>query len=338
MPARNDAPTIKDVARAAGVSVSTVSRVLNNKADVSPSAREAVRRALALTSYTASPIARSLVGGKTRLIGLYAGDPTQEYAAGLCSGVFDTCEAAGYGVLWFATDFTSQEQSVPLLRTLIDGLIVVSPTLDSEAEIARLESGRPVVLIEPSSQQAAHVSVTVSNQAGAAEATRYLLGLGHRRIGFVTGRLNRPSSHERLAGFREAMAEAEAPVDDTLIVEGAFDQESGLAAGRYLLSLPERPTAIFASDDAEAFGVLWAAREAGLRVPDELSVVGFDDVPMAERVQPALTTVRQPLREMGQRAARILIDWVDGSVPEPRQQVFPAHLVVRESCAPARAT
>ena len=150
MPARNDAPTIKDVARAAGVSVSTVSRVLNNKADVSPSAREAVRRALALTSYTASPIARSLVGGKTRLIGLYAGDPTQEYAAGLCSGVFDTCEAAGYGVLWFATDFTSQEQSVPLLRTLIDGLIVVSPTLDSEAEIARLEraqidSDAPVV-------------------------------------------------------------------------------------------------------------------------------------------------------------------------------------------------
>lgn len=333
-------PTIKDVARAAGVSVATVSRVVNGTGSVSAKTREAVDRALADSAYTASPIARSLAGGRTGLVGLCAHQPTHEYAAGLVAGMLEACEAAGYGVLWFSPRRPDERRSRRPLETLPDGVIVLSPTIESDTELAWLDERRPIVHIEPLAaamplvERGDIVCVTAANHDGAADATRHLLKLGHRRIGFVTGPTARSSSVERLAGHAAALAEAGLALDPELTVPGDFDPASGFAAGRRLLALPQPPTAIVASDDSEAFGVLWAAHEAGAHVPHDLSVVGFDDVPMAEQVNPPLTTVRQPLRAMGQRAADLLIAWVErGEKPTPNRQVLPAQLVVRASTA-----
>ncbi|HET8523803.1 MAG TPA: substrate-binding domain-containing protein, partial [Thermomicrobiales bacterium] len=151
------------------------------------------------------------------------------------------------------------------------------------------------------------------------------------------GRIYLSSARERLEGFRATLAAAGISLDPSLIEEGHYDQESGLAAARRLLARPFRPTAIMASNDQEAFGVLTAAREAGLRVPEDLSVVGFDDVPMAEHVHPPLTTVHQPLSEIGRSAAEMLINWVEGVPPEPRRIVLPTKLIIRDSCAPPSA-
>lgn len=334
-------PTIKDVARAAGVSVATVSRVVNGTGSVSPEAREAVGRALAATAYTASPIARSLAGGRTGLVGLCAHQPTHEYAAGLIAGMLEACETAGYGVLWFSPRRPDERRSRRPLETLPDGVIVVSPTIESEEELAWLDTRRPIVHIEPLAAATPLVErgelacVTAANHDGAADATRHLLDLGHRRIGFVTGPTARSSSVERLAGHAAALADAGLGLDPSLVVEGNYDLASGFAAGRHLLALPHPPTAIFASDDTEAIGVVWAAHEAGRHVPNDLSVIGFDDMPMAEQASPPLTTMHQPLRAMGQRAAEMLIAWIEqGERPVPNRQVLPTHLVVRASTRP----
>jgi LacI family transcriptional regulator len=333
MPSKRGYATIADVAQAAGVSVSTVSRVINSKGDVSPRAREAVRQAMAATSYSASPIARSLVGGKTRLIGLHGRQLTDDYAAAVVRGVLDVAEASGYGVLLFAGGSGGHHGAAPLLRTLPDGVLVVSPTVGAEFDPAPCDGGQPVVFVERRDRDTEWAGVTATNREGTVELTNYLLGLGHRRIGFITGRVYLSSARERLEGFRVTLAAAGVQLDPSLIEEGHYDQESGLVAARRLLARSERPTAIMASNDQEAFGVLTAAREAGLGVPDDLSVVGFDDVPMAEHVHPPLTTVHQPLYEIGRSAADMLINWVEGAPPEPRRIVLPTRLVIRGSCA-----
>jgi LacI family transcriptional regulator len=333
MPSKRGYATIADVAQAAGVSVSTVSRVINGKGDVSPRAREAVLQAMADTSYTASPVARSLVGGKTRLIGLHGRQLTDDYAAAVVRGVLDVAEASGYGVLLFAGGSGGQHGTAPLLRTLPDGVLVVSPTVGAEFDPDPCDGGQPVVFVERRDRDREWAGVTATNREGTAELTSYLLGLGHRRIGFITGRIYLSSARERLESFQATLAAAGVPLDPSLIEEGHYNQESGFAAARRLLDRPDRPTAIMASNDQEAFGVLNAAREAGLRVPDDLSVVGFDDVPMAELVHPSLTTVRQPLYEIGRSAADMLIHWVEGLPPEPRRIVLPTQLMIRSSCA-----
>jgi LacI family transcriptional regulator len=335
MPSKRGYATIADVARAAGVSVSSVSRVINGKGDVSAQTREAVLRAMAATSYAASPVARSLVGGKTRLLGLHCRQLTDDYAAGVIRGVLDVAEAAGYGVLLFAGGAGGHDGTAPLLRTLPDGVLVISPTMDAAFDPGS-DGNRPVVFVERRERDGDWAGVTVTDADGEAELTRYLLDLGHRRIGYITGRLYLSSARARLASFKATLAAAAVPLDEDLIVEGHYDQSSGLAAARHLLALSDPPTAIVAANDLEAFGVLRAAHEAGVRVPDQLSVVGFDDVPMAEHVHPPLTTVHQPLDEIGRAAAEMLIRWVEGTPPDPRQVVLATRLVIRGSgAAPA---
>lgn len=336
MPSKNGHTTIVDVARAAGVSISTVSRVLNDRGDVSPRARDAVRAALATTRYTASPIARSLVGARTRLIGLHARRLTDDYTGALIHGILEFTEAAGYGLLILATGPDGATPTGPLIETLPDGLLVLSPLVDEAPEPGPRAGGRPVVLIEQRGT-GRDVGVTATHRVGEAEATRHLVALGHRRIGFVAGTPIHSTSRERLDGFRDALAEAGIRFDPGLVAPGWNDRDSGLAAGRRLLALPDRPTAIVASNDLEAVGVLGAAREAGLRVPDDLSVVGFDDLPLARHTHPPLTTVHQPLAAMGRRAAEMLIGWVEGAEPVPSRVVLPTRLVVRESSGPPPA-
>ena len=334
MPSKNGHATIVDVAHAAGVSVSTVSRVLNGKGDVSPRARAAVRATLATTGYTASPIARSLVGARTRLIGLRSRRLADDYTGALVRGILDATEAAGYGLLLFTAGGERGNPAAPLLGTLPDGLLVVSPPPRTDDDAAPTGSVRPVVFLEQWGTDDAGPGVTAANREGEAAATRHLLALGHRRLGFVAGPASVASSRERLDGFHAALAAAGLTADPDLIAPGRNDHDGGLVAGRALLRRPDPPTAVLANNDLTAVGVLRAAREAGLRVPEDLSVVGFDDLPPAAHAHPPLTTVRQPLAEMGQHAAAMLIAWVEGTPPEPRRIVLPTTLVVRESCGP----
>ncbi len=333
MAGRDGIATIRDVARIAGVSVSTVSRVINGRADVAATTRQAVLAAMEEVSYTVSPVALSLVGAPTRLIGVLARHLSEEFSSALLRGILEVGEQEGYDVLLTAS-LRSSNQTSALMRSVCDGLVIVSPGLDMEPDLALIEKGRPVVFFEHPNHSPESVVVTTTNREGERELIHYLIGLGHRRIGFVAGRMSLPSSRERLEGYQEALGEAGISLDPELIVEGSYDRQSGLLAGRRLLGLAERPTAIAASNDLEAFGVLRAAQEAGLQVPEQLSVAGFDNIPMSEHVHPPLTTVHQPMYEMGLQAARMLICWIEGERPEPSQVVLPAHLVLRASCGP----
>ncbi|MFM9107167.1 MAG: LacI family DNA-binding transcriptional regulator [Chloroflexota bacterium] len=309
-------PTITDVARAAGVSVSTVSRVINGKGEVSRQAADAVRRAMAEVGFTASPVARSLVGAQTRLIGLQARNLGDDYVSTILRGVTRAAEDAGYGLLLFGGSADAGNPAADLVRTMPDGLLVISPVLDEEPA-------------------AASAGVMAANRAGAGEAVRALVALGHRRIAMIAGTPEFTSSRDRLAGYRDALAEAGIPWDDDLVAPGCNDRDSGLVAARRLLDLPDRPTAIFASNDLEAVGALTAARERAIPVPEALSVIGFDDSPAALHTAPPLATVHQPLAEMGRRAVAMLVDWIAGNPPAEPLLVLPTHLVMRESAGPA---
>ncbi len=326
-------PTITDVARAAGVSVSTVSRVINGKSEVSRAAEEAVRRAMAEVGFTVSPVARSLVGAQTRLIGLHARSLGEDYVSTILRGVAQAAEDAGYGLLLFGGSTDTENPAAALVRTMPDGLLIISPVLDEEQ--ATWPADRPVVVIEPRADGVA--GIMADNRVGAAEAVRALIALGHRRIAMITGKPGFTSSRDRIVGYRDALAEAGIPFDPDLVAPGWNDRDSGLAAARQLLALPDRPTAIFASNDLEAVGALTAARELGIPVPDALSVIGFDDSPAALHTAPPLATVHQPLAEMGRRAVAMLVDWIAGQPPAEPLLVLPTHLVMRDSAGPAPA-
>ncbi len=335
--ARSKRATIGDVARAAGVSVSTVSRVINNKQDVSEQTREAVLSAMEATGFVSSPIARSLVGARTRVLGIYIRYIAQEFSMDLLSGIVDASEQAGYGTVFFAGEGALRSPGAALISTMPDGLLVVSPGFEAAPPSPWPSTERPVVFVEPPDEDSEGVVVTITNREGERELTRYVLELGHRLIGYVAGPPSIPSSRERLEGFRAALAEHGLEPDPGLIAEGGFKQVGGYEAGRRLLSLIPRPTAIIASNDYEAFGVLQAARELGLEVPADLSVAGFDDVRSAQLVHPSLTTVHQPLYEMGQKAVELLVSWIEsGEGPAPQRFTLPTRLVIRESCAPIR--
>jgi LacI family transcriptional regulator len=330
--------TIIDVARAAGVSVSTVSRVINGKGEVSEKTALAVRGAMTEVGFTASPVARSLVGARTRLIGLHARNIGDDYVSSVLRGVARAVEEAGYGLLLFGGSAGDENPAAGLVTTLPDGLLVISPGLDEEPD--RWPDDRPVVFVEPRS--AGVPGVMADNVTGAAAAIEHLLALGHCRIGIVRGRPELSSSRDRLAGYEAALAWAGIPIDPDLIAPGNNDRDSGLAAGRQLLALADPPTAIFATNDLEAVGVLTAARDLGIPVPNGLSVVGFDDQPPAQHTVPALTTIHQPLAEMGRRAVAMLLDWIAGTPPADQPDgalvMLPTHLVIRDSAGPAPAS
>lgn len=329
--------TIVDIARAAGVSISTASRAINGRPGVSKRAREAVAAAIDTFSYTVNPAARSLVGARTRLLGLQARNLAVEFSSEIIRGVFEVSEHAGYGVLLFASDAGPGSPTAPLLRTLPDGYLIVVPGLEAESDqpiAIPTHPNRPTVLVEAGQADSSVATVTVTNRAGTMELVRYLIGLGHRRIGFITGRMSVPASRQRLDGYYAALAEAGIAAADELVYFGRFAEDDGVTATRRFLGLATRPSAIVASNDVEAFGVYRAAQEAGLRVPDDLSVAGFDDIMMARLVYPPLTTVHQPLERMGRRAAEMLIAWIEGTPPDPAQVVLPTELIIRGSCTP----
>jgi LacI family transcriptional regulator len=221
-----------------------------------------------------------------------------------------------------------------MVRGLADGLLIVLPR-EPEAILSSLrQRDFPYVLIDQIGIDETDLSVTAANIHGGYEATRHLIELGHRRIGIVTGWMDMIAARHRLDGYRAALADYNILYDESLVIEGDFAQSSGFHGANQLLDLPQPPTAIFASNDESAMGVIDAARIRGLKIPDDISVIGFDDVPMAAISIPKLTTVRQPLREIGQCAAQMLLDFIQKPEEMQSSVILPTNLVIRESTAP----
>ncbi len=328
--------TIFDVAREANVSYSTVSRVINNKG-VSAEKRERVLRAMAELGYVANLQARRLAGGKSHIIGLLVHSLTVEYFGEIARGVDDELAAVQYDLMLYTTHRRKGRESAyvtRLTRNLVDGLLLVLPR-NAEAYLETLRQRRfPHVLVDHQGVDFEAPSVGATNWQGGYDGTRYLIELGHRRIGFITGDMTIRCARDRLDGYKQALSDAGLPIDPALICAGDFFQPRGRLCANELLDLAQPPTAIFASNDVSAFGVMEAVRSRGLRIPDDVSVLGFDDIPQAAQVHPALTTVRQPLAEMGRVAVQLLFTYIKEPAAPIKRLELPTELVVRQSCQP----
>ncbi len=327
--------TIRAIAEEAGVSVPTVSRVLNGRDDVAPATRERVEELLHRHGYVRRT---SRLRPSARLVDLVFNDLDSPWAVEIIRGVEDVAHAAGVGTVVSAIHRKSRSARKWLqnLRARAsDGVILVTSTLESPmlAELHRLSV--PMVVVDPAGGPTLDApTIGATNWAGGLSATEHLLSLGHRRIGFIAGPRRLLCSRARLDGYRAGLDAAGIAVDEELIKEGDFYQASGFENGLSLLKLDEPPTAIFASSDQMAFGVYEAVRRRGLRVPDDVSVVGFDDLPEVQWASPPLTTVRQPLAEMGALAARTVLRLAAGEEIESPRVELATTLIVRESSAP----
>ncbi|MDT9686807.1 LacI family DNA-binding transcriptional regulator [Streptomyces sp. P9(2023)] len=319
--------TIADVARQAGVSKTTVSRVLNTRTEVDSATAARVREVINVLGYVPSSGAVGLARGSSRTIGMLTPSLTWPWMGEVLQGVVDTVEAAGYGLLLFTCNRGADSVrhfAGQVSARAFDGLLVVEPenTLDTIEAMHR--RGLPVVLIDDRGQHPAFPSVATTNRAGGAAAARHLLGSGRTRPLVVTGRRDFGCVRDRLAGFREVL-----PTE--LVVAGEFTEETGRSAVRRALDGGWDFDGVFAHNDLIAAGVLRALREAGRSVPDDVAVVGFDDIPMARHTEPPLTTIRQPMHRMGETAARMLLAGLGGEPVTREPVVLPTELVVRRS-------
>lgn len=330
-------PTIRDIARLAGVSTATVSRTLMQPKMVAEETRVQVLRAVAAAGYTPNLLARSLRRREAGAILVLVRDIVNPFYPEIFRGVEQAARRLGFNVLMGNTDGDSARERDYLRLVLscrADGMIVLTgrvPDLDDPA-VRRL----PIVLASEPVPGHDLPIVRIDNRAAAAEITRHLIGLGHRRIAHVTGPLDQAIARDRLEGWRAALVAAGLPAGDDLVVPGDFRVPSGIAAGRALLALPAPPTAIFVSNDEAAMGVLSAIHAAGFRVPEDISVAGFDDIPFAEAFDPPLTTIRQPRLAMGEQAMAMLHAMLEGSPPAQHAVTLPTELIIRRSTGPCR--
>jgi len=324
--------TIIDVARLAGVSVSTVSKVINDRYGVAPETYDKVMDIVADLGYESSLVASSLRRHSTNVIGILVPE-FEPFSTELLKGISSAAEGTGYELLAYSGNLEHNQvgwerRSLSRLAgTLIDGAVIVAPTATvTDATI-------PVVAVDPHTGRPGPSTVEADNVGGARAATQHLIDLGHRRIAHVRGRTDLVSAKLREQGYRQALEAAGIPFDPDLVRVGGYRAAETTDAARELLTLPHRPTAIFSANDLSAIRVLEIARELGLRVPEDLSVVGFDNVPEAANAVPALTTVAQPLHQMGAEAVRLLLELLRGRTDE-EHLLLPATLVVRASTAP----
>jgi len=334
-----DAVTIVDVAHEANVSYSTVSRVVNNKSYVKPETRERVLQAMNTLGYQANVQARSLAGGKTNVIGVMVRGIVGQYTAEIVRGIDDIIAGAGYDLMLYTTHQRTSRESAyvnGMVRGLAEGLLLILPEeLDRYGENLRRYQ-YPYVLIDHRSVTGEDHSIIVANYEGAYAAIQHLINLGHRRIGFLKGTMDIYSAVDRFAAYTQALSNNNIPYDPDLVRQGDFLHPTGFAMGGELLDLAQRPTAIFASSDMMALGVMDAARMRGLSIPADLSLIGFDDIPMAAATYPRLTTVRQPLEEMGRVAAQILLRAMKNPSLPSETVILGTELIIRDSTAPLK--
>ncbi len=336
-------PTLGAVASAAGVSLATVSKVLNGREDVAAGTRAQVQRLLDEHGYvpTAKRRPAGRPGSRHRTIGLVFDDFMSPYATELIRGVTDAGTDLGADVVVgrFSDGSAGDTNGIGWARRLVqagrDGVLVVTSDLSSRQFAGFGVAGLPLVVIDPVHvPQAAVTSIGATNWTGALTATEHLIDLGHRRIAYAGGPAGAAINQARQHGFRAAMENAGLPVDPALVVDGDFGFETGVVLADRLLAAGDRPTAVFAVTDVTAFGVIQAAHRAGLRVPEDLSVVGFDDTYMAAWSTPPLTTVHTPLQDMGRVAVRTLLRLIDGDTLDSHHVELATELVERESTAP----
>ena len=332
-------PTIDDVARLAGVSIKTVSRVFNQAPNVRQATRDRVVAAAEELDYRPNMSARQLASNRTFLVGLLYDEPNPEnendYVTAVQTGSLLACREHGYRLLINPSRADSPDllREVVGLQRQVDGFIVLEPLSDLPA-LNQLLLDKDVNCVRVSQRPVKGLpSISVADTDAADEMTEHLLELGHRRIGFVVGHPDHGQSHDRLAGYRRALARHDIEFDDDLVEQGYFDYESGRACARKLLSSVEPPTAIFASNDPMAMGVLSVAHAMGFHVPSELSVAGFDDSPMARHAYPPLTTVRQPIGEIARVATVELMKRLQGRSEGDSVHCLRAELVRRASTA-----
>jgi LacI family transcriptional regulator len=333
--------TIRDIARLSGVSIATVSRVINGRPDVATRTRDQVMAVMRAHDFVTNSSARALSVGRTGLVGFTIPLIGESYFADILSGATEALYEQGQRVVLCPTHH-EHDREVTLLERLMngttDGAIVLVPEESSE-ELRTLQAhGYPFVVADPRQPLDEGIpAVSATHAAGARAATEHLLALGHRRIGLITGTPGWTATEERLTGYGTALAAAGLSRAAELVVEGHFTTESGYAAALGLLDLAVPPTAIFASNDNMAVGAMRAVLERGLRVPDDISIVGFDDTELARNVFPRLTTVRQPLAELGRTVVSLLNRLIEGQRTEALRIELATRLVVRESTCPARA-
>jgi LacI family transcriptional regulator, galactose operon repressor len=325
---------MSDVAVLAGVSVATVSKVVNGRWGVAQATVDRVQQVIDQLGYEASLGAQSLRSHRTNVLGILVAE-FEPFSTELLKGVSSVVAQTEYELLAYAPGSRGsmvgwERRSLARLSgTLIDGAILVTPT------VVEAKQGVHVVAIDPHTGPTGMPTVDSDNFAGAILATKHLLGLGHRRIGFIGGRPDLESARLREAGFRRAMADARVSVDETFVRVGGYRIESAEGPARQLLSRPDRPTAVFAANDLSAIATVTAARGLGLTVPDDLSVIGFDNVPESALASPPLTTIMQPLQQMGAEALLLLVDLIAGVERETHVRL-PTELVVRASCTSPR--
>jgi len=338
------AVTIHDVAKKAGVSFKTVSRVLNNEANVSAETQEKVRKAISALQYSPSIAARVLAGSRSFLVGLLYDTPSSYYTHSVQMGALERCREAGFHLVLEKCSSEAPDAAASILvsikHTRLDGVILTPPLSDNQAVRESLvEQKIPHVLISPPKLEPGVSSVTMDDRRAAFDMTQYLISLGHRRIGFIKGLSRHGAAMLRLLGYEDALRSGGIELDEGLVKDGNFRFQSGADAAEQLLRQKERPTAIFASNDEMGAGAVATAHRLGISIPRELSVVGFDDVPYASITWPALTTVHQPIVEMGAAAAGLLIAGIQSRKSDPDAAVpsmsFQHEMKIRGSTGPA---
>ena len=332
MQRKKRAVTIQDVAKTAGVSVSTVSRVLNGRVDVASDTQGRILTVIDNLGYTTNLAARSMRSQKKNLIGLIMPDIAYPFAIEVMKGVNRAIAEFEFDLLVYTTGdvrksgraFHEQKYVSLLTNSISDGVVIVAPVA------GEFNIDAPIVSIDPLASNPNYPSVHATNYQGAVDAMEYLLGLGHKRIGYISGRVELESSNRRLMGYRAALEKAEIPIDESLIVSGDYTTVTGVNGARELLGLENPPTAIFSSNDQMAMGVFQVAEEMGMQIPDDLSVVGFDNI--TESKYMGLTTVDQFISEMGYVATQMLLKLINGESVDEQTYRMQTELVIRNSC------
>jgi DNA-binding LacI/PurR family transcriptional regulator len=330
--------TIADIARLAGVSHMTVSRVLNEKGLVARNTEERVRKVIEEVGYQPNLIARSLTSKQSMLIGVSiprTESIMDEYIAQVLSGVLTIIKDNNYRVMLFLVDIEREKDTLYvdiIRRNMIDGLLLFKTKVDDPKLSVLAKSGRSFVLINHKKIDEEYNFIDTRNEQGAQIAVKYLYELGHRDIAFVAGSLNETNARDRLEGFKNAMSDLGLPCRENCIVYGEFNRDKAYNEVGKLLALENRPSAIFCSDDYMAIAAMKRIEEAGLAVPKDIAVIGFDNIELSAHVQPELTTIQQPLQELGTRSMELLLDLINGRQKTPIHQFLDVKLVKRQSC------
>ena len=323
-----------DVAEKAGVSLGTVSRVINNDAHVAPETRERVTMVVREMGYVANRQARSLKGSKTNVIGVLVPDLGTGYIGEIMRGIDSELALSQLDLMLFTTHRAAIKEAnyvANMVQGMVDGLLVVLPRNPTDYTGSLTRRNFPFVLIDHQGTGESCPAVGATNWQGAYNATEYLIKLGHRRIGFITGSMDLGCANDRLDGYRSALRTHHIPEALELIYEGDFNQPDGYAGASVLLDLASPPTAIFASNDVMAMGVMDAVRNRKMYIPEDISVLGFDNIPQSAMVFPPLTTVQQPLEQMGRVATQMLLDILKNPDKNVGRIELPTELIVRDS-------